>query len=241
MSRLQWLGVFALALMGWLLALAPLGLGLRLAGAAQTGLAAEQAVGTIWSGELRRAHFGATPLGTVKLGLQPLSVLSGSPQLSLDLRTRGASLEGAVALGALRGVSNFSVDGPLDALPLRTPAALRASVRLSDATLLFQGPACKRASGRLLLEAQVTTGAGAWAAPPLAGQWRCEAGAAVAALAGEADGTTVSMLVRVQGDGRYGFETKVNAVDPKVLAGLLAAGFAPGPDGYVRLDEGTLQ
>lgn len=240
MSRRAWILWFSLGLLLWLAALVPLNWGLRLVQAPRLGLSAEQAVGAIWGGELRRAHFRETPLGTVKMGIEPLSLLSGAPRLKLDFRVRGASLNGAFALGRKRGVIGLDLTGPLDALPIRTPRGLNASVRLQNATLLFDRQGCAKASGSMLLDAQVTTLAGAWLAPPLAGQWRCQDGAAVAPLAGESEGVAVEMLVRVQGDGRYGFETKVNTQDGQVLAGLLAAGFAPGPDGYVRLDEGVL-
>ena len=45
--------------------------------------------------------------------------------------------------------------------------------------------------------------------------------------------------LRIEGDGRWRIELMLHATDPAAQARLAAAGFAPGPGGYVRRIEGN--
>lgn len=234
------LPLFAVALLAWLTALAPLGLALRLAGLPQAGLGAEFVEGSVWGGRMEAARWRGVTLGDMNVALEPLSLLTGSPRVRLEVRAPGASLRGSLLAGGRTGVSGLEAEGPLAAFPIAFPAALKGSLRAADTAIVFAKGACRQARGRLAMDVRVLSGPVNWAAPPLEGGWSCEEGVAVARLQGEADTGRVDVAVRLQASGALAVETRVSSVDPQTGAALFAAGFAPGPDGYVRLDEGSL-
>lgn len=230
--------LFALAgFAAGLLALFPLSLALRLANAPQFGLSARAAQGSVWGGELRAARWRGVEIGDVRVALQAAPLFWGNP--ALELHSRGAvPLDGVVSLHGVRGLD---AELPLRGLRASADGAIEGRARLENATAVFSGKRCRRAAGTVNLALRVRGRAGGWtSAPPLTGALQCRDGALVAPLRGGQEGLTVDVLARLSGDGAWRLDTKVNTANAGVVAALIASGFAPGPEGAVRSDEGRL-
>ncbi|NNM77898.1 type II secretion system protein GspN [Sphingomonas sp. ID1715] len=203
---------------------------LRLAlGAAGGVLSAREASGSAWAGSLKEARLGPAALGDLSARLSPLALLTGKARVEVA-RPSGAPdrFTGAlVAGGRLRGAESVTgiipVEGLFGTLPI-------ASIELTDVTARFRDDQCDRAEG--LVRASL---AGESARLPLptsvSGAARCDRGALLLPLASGSGGESVAL--RIFGDGRYTAELRLRATEPSLVERLSAAGFTPGPGGYV--------
>ncbi len=215
----RWLWLVAAFLIG-ALALLPLRIVLALGNA---GLAARSVSGSLWSGQLADAVWRGMPIGDLDVGLSPLSLLGGAPALHLS----GTALTGVASRAGVSGLS-----GNVDASG-QTPLPL-GRIGLQDVEIVFDNKTCTQARGL------VTVAATGSLAPALGGSLqglaRCEGGALLLPLAS----ATAQLLLRIGGDGGWRAVISVTSVDEATRTGLLAAGFAPTPQGLSRTLEGHL-
>jgi hypothetical protein len=233
--------IFAASFALGLIALFPLGLAVRWAGLPQAGLSAQSAQGSIWGGAMRGASFKGVPVGDVELALQALPLLWLSP--ALDLRGRGsAPLDGVVYFGGAAGVQRLDAEVPLRGVRIANGGELEGRLRLENATALFAGKRCRKAGGLVFLDLRVRGRQPGWTtAPSLSGSLQCsKEGVLQAPLRGGDEAVSVNVLATLTGDGAWRIDTKINTASAGVVAALIAAGFAPGPEGAVRMDEGRL-
>ena len=81
-ARRGWIVAGAVLALLLLIATFPMRLALAWSGATEAGVAARDVRGSVWSGELVEARFGALPLGTVRASLSPLALLGGNVELA---------------------------------------------------------------------------------------------------------------------------------------------------------------
>jgi general secretion pathway protein N len=211
-------------------AMAPLGAVLAWGGASRLGLSAAAAEGTIWSGRLVGARYGAVQLGDLDIRLDPLALLTGG--LRLHSRAEAGAFTGRaewMARGQEAGVE--AVDGELTPNLLRTALSLPAPIRLEGVAVRFRQGRCATALGRVSASSE----AGA-----LTGALACRDGALLVPLQGKSVYGQTSLTIAIEGDGRYRAETKVSPTDPSVGAGLRLAGFTDAGGAMLRTDEGRL-
>ena len=217
MMRLLWLtGAFVLGA----IILLPLRVVLALGDA---GLAARQVSGSLWSGQLADAAWRGVPLGDLAVGLAPLSLLSGAPRLGFE----GPALTGTAMADGVTGLS-----GTVDASG-HTPLPI-GRVDLQNLSIRFAGRTCTAASGSV---AVIATGPMATAlGGTLQGLVRCDAGALLLPLAS----ATGQVQLRIDGNGDWQALITLASVGETARPDLLAAGFAPTPQGLSRVLEGHL-
>lgn len=215
---------------------APLRAGLAFAPKA---FSAEQVEGTIWGGEAERARLGRLSLGDVRLGLEPLALLAGRAAVRFEARGDVEGRGAAVLLGG-SGLTGFTGSAPIEALGLGIPLTGRISFSRVDA--MFVGSACRQARGDVATDAfRASAATLRWQGPDLAGTLSCaEDGALVASLEGADGRASVAATLRLFADGRYALETRVAPSDDGLAMALPLGGFAPGPGGFTRLDEGRM-
>jgi len=213
-----------------LLVLIPLRMALGWSGAAQAGLSARQATGTIWSGRLAGAAYHGISLGDARVSLD---IMGLGLRVAADGEARGR--------GTLRasGVSHATAALPLARLAPGLP--LKGELRVEDLSVDFGKGACRKTRGRVALQ-DVRLGGAGGPVPGLrlAGQAGCREGRLVLPLTGEASGVAVESMARLDGAGRYEVTTRLRATDPVVTAAAGGAGFERGLDGFIRTDKGTL-
>lgn len=215
----RWLWLVAAFLVG-MVALLPLRIVLALG---NSGLAARSVAGSLWSGHLADAAWRGMPIGDLDVGLAPLSLLGGAPALHFA----GPALTGIATPAGVTGLS-----GSVDASG-QTPLPL-GRIGLQDVEIVFDKRTCTQARGMVTVAA---TGSLATAlGGSLQGLARCEGGALLLPLAS----ATAQILLRIGGDGGWRAVISVTSVDEATRTGLLAAGFAPTPQGLSRTLEGHL-
>lgn len=240
MKRTLLVLIFLVALPIGLIALMPLSLVLDWAKPARAGFSAAAASGTIWDGRVAQAWLSDLFLGDAKVGLQPLSLLSGRPQIGFRLEGGDFSGDGALALGR-NGAALRLRQGRLDVVNLNFPAIRTGELRFANVSVDFQRGACRMASGAVETDILEKLGAG-WnlRAPLLKGNFACVAGAAEAPMQGNSEIGSVTATLRVQADGLVRITTRVATQDPIVGPLLGAAGFSPGAEGFSRAEESRL-
>ena len=162
-SRITWVVVLVLVLLCSLLASAPARmLSLVLPGeqVLMSGLA-----GTLWQGSasrcLLRLPQGYLHLGAVKWSLQPLSLLTLAPRLTLSSEWGSQSISGELALRGSRDIDIVELDGRIDADLLRqfAPVALAGSFFLQLARLQMRDGLPYGGEGRVVWQD------GSWQSP----------------------------------------------------------------------------
>jgi len=216
------------------LALLPLRVAAGLFGAEGRGLAAREAAGSVWLGVLKEAQFGRVPLGDVGARLNVLPLFIGRARLSLSRDEADGRFEGALIVS--RHSYGFDdLEGELDVPGLFAPLPV-ASLALQGVSAHFSGGLCESAEGQV---SATLSGELAGVALPsgLRGDVRCAEGALLIALSSQSAMERVS--IRIHGDGRYRIDLVVRPSDPAARDRLAAAGFVPGPGGYVRRLDGS--
>lgn len=228
--------LFGAMLLVILLALLPLRLVLGAAGVDAMGLSARAVTGSIWSGTLREARIGRLPLGDLDASVSPLALLLGRARVTLDGEGTqpGRALHGVVTMARHR-IAVSDLTAGLAAGTVFQPLPVTA-IDLDEVTVRFEDGRCAEAAGRI----RATLGAGpaGIALPPqIAGPVRCDAGALVLPLEGQAGAESV--MLRIEGDGRYRAAFTLPAPDPAAGERLAALGFVGGAGGrWTLIAEG---
>lgn len=122
LSRRMRILLILVLLLGLLLFL-PMRVALGLAGLERLGVAARDVRGTVWSGGIDQLMLGNMPLGSVRAGLSPISLLMGRARFDVA-RTNGLpdDIRGAITVG----IGRIGIDDVTGAVPLgRTFAPLK--------------------------------------------------------------------------------------------------------------------
>lgn len=209
--RLRWWRelFFLGALLFSLVALLPLRFALDWLGFADRGLAAREAVGSVWLGALEEARFGTVQLGEVGTQLRALPLLAGRARL--DLRQQGDGLRGAVTASR----HGFGIDDAtgtlespaLDALPPTT-------LDLADVSVRFGDGLCANAEGRVTVRMAGDLG-GVPLAASFSGEARCEGPALLLPLRSQSGADRLD--VRLFADGRYRIDVTLTAASGSYL------------------------
>ncbi len=218
--------LFLLALMGGLVAFAPLSFVMRHSGLAERGLGWQQARGSVWQGQVTGMSWRGVPIGSLNLEAHLLRALTGAPVH--DVVWSGQQGQGRAAIttnGKKTTASRVSLRIPVteqigaDAFV----ASLGATLNVSSGRIRATGRKCDAASGQVssdLARRAAATFGRDW--PVLSGALTCEDGRVGATLSGEAsDGTQITMVLDLQD----GIEIRLARVDDEVRAVAVAAGF----------------
>lgn len=234
---------FACALLFALVALLPLRLAADWLGLGENGVAARDAVGSVWAGALHGTQYRDTPLGDLVTQLNGPPLLLGRARIAVS---RGGALdrpgndpdrfEGAVTVSR----NAYSLGDATARVPLGPDfAPLPATaIDLSNVSVRFVGGQCASAEGTVTVETAGNV-AGVPIPASMSGNARCEGGALLLPLAG-ASGLE-QLALRFPGGGRYRATLSVRPTDPLVQQRLAAAGFAAGGGIYSLNIEGRLQ
>jgi len=209
-----------------LVARAPAGLALDLAGLDSAGLSHGRVAGTIWSGEVSRVNLRGQPLGRVTFEARPGAVLSG--RIAYDVTVMGETGEArAVAFAGRerRGVENLVGDINVQALRRLDPRLRQvpSTVQLSIRELSFATKRdCRSADGGLRSDVLTRLGeAWQWEGPAMTGRVRCDGDTLLVELEG-VDGDE-AIRARLQVDPaqmRYSLRASVETSNPGVEAAL---------------------
>lgn len=235
---------FVCAFLFALLALLPLRLAadwLRLGG---SGVAARDAVGSVWGGVLHQAQYRDTQLGDLVAELSALPLVAGRARIQLgrnDGALATAAEQGDRFEGAITVTRNSYAVGDVTA---RLPVAQQfaplpiTALDLSDVSARFVSGQCASAEGAVTV---TTSGSISGLSIPatLTGTARCDGGALLLALAG-ASGLD-QLAIRFTGGDAYRATLSVRPTDPLLQQRLAASGFA-AVGGVYSLDvAGRLQ
>ena len=224
------------ALLAGLLLFLPLRVALALAGFERLGVAARDVRGTIWSGRIDQLMLGNMPLGTVRAGVSPLSLLTGRIRFDIA-RTNGLpdDIKGALTVGFGR----IGVDDVSGAVPLgRTFAPLPvSSLMLDDVSGYFTNDRCGHAEGRVHAR-MAGQFPGLNLTQGLSGVATCDGDALLLPLVSQSGLEKINL--RLWRSGRYVAEMRVETADPALAAALEQAGFAAAGTARVLRVEGIL-
>jgi general secretion pathway protein N len=228
--------VLILALLFGLLLFLPMRVALGVAGLERLGVAAREVRGSVWSGRIDQLMLGNMPLGSVRAGLSPVSLLMGRARFDIA-RTQGLAddIRGALTVGFGR----IGVDDVSGAVPLgRTFAPLPVgSLMLEDVSAYYSGDRCGHAEGRV--RARMTGQMpGLNLSQGLSGVVTCDGDALLLPLVSQSGMEKISL--RIWRSGSYTAEMRVETADPALAATLGQAGFASIGGGQVLKVEGTL-
>jgi len=231
MTRRQFAVILASLLFVALLLSLPLGLAMSSFGVARAGLTARKAEGTIWSGTLRDARFGALALGDMTASLAPLPLLAGRARATVRGPVgQGAIIAGSGGSGVDNATASLATTGLFAPIPL-------SGVELEDVSVAFLGSACARASGRVRASFSGDV-AGLSLAQGLSGTIRCEGRVLFVPLVSQS--TMERLTLRIASDGSYRAEFVVRATDPVLSGKLMTSGFIATQGGYTLRLTGTL-
>lgn len=229
------IALFAAAFVISLAARFPLSVALSIAGVRDAGLSWDAAEGTVWSGAVRGLRLYDYPLGDVRAGLAPASLLTLSPRAALELE--GPEARGRARV-TLRPGGGVAVSGGSATLALSELAAIDPRLRARGGTLDARGMEivmkrgrCVSASGALASDALTYGFGGDWRGPALAGALACEDGVLVADLAGADEGARIDARA-VIGRGAYRLTALLDSTDPAVERLAPIIGFAETGEGW---------
>lgn len=235
LSRRMRILLILVLLLGLLLFL-PLRVALGLAGLERLGVAARDVRGTVWSGGIDQLMLGNMPLGSVRAGLSPISLLMGRARFDVA-RTKGLpdDIRGAITVGFGR----IGIDDVSGAVPLGrtfTPLPV-SSLMMEDVSGYFSGDRCGHAEGRVRarLAGQFP---GLNLSQGLSGVAACDGDALVLPLVSQSGLEKITL--RVWRSGRYVAEMRIETTDATLAGTLGQAGFVASGDAQLLKVEGTL-
>lgn len=235
LSRRMRIILVATLLLG-LIAFLPMRVALGLAGLERLGVAARDVRGTVWSGRIDQLMLGAMPLGSVRAGLSPLSLLIGRARFDIG-RTKGLADDVSGALTV--GIGRIGVDDVTGAVPLgRSFAPLPVgSLMLEDVSAYYSGDRCAHAEGRVRahMSGQFP---GLNLSQGLSGVVTCDGDALLLPLVSQSGMEKINL--RIWRSGRYSAEMRVETGDPTLSSALGQAGFAGSGNAQMLKVEGTL-
>jgi general secretion pathway protein N len=235
LSRRMRILLILVLLLGLLLFL-PMRVALGLAGLERLGVAARDVRGTVWSGGIDQLMLGNMPLGSVRAGLSPISLLMGRARFDVA-RTNGLpdDIRGAITVG----IGRIGIDDVTGAVPLgRTFAPLPvSSLMMEDVSGYFSGDRCGHAEGRVRarLAGQFP---GLNLSQGLSGVAACDGDALVLPLVSQSGLEKITL--RVWRSGRYVAEMRIETTDATLAGTLGQAGFVASGDAQLLKVEGTL-
>ncbi|MEQ1510388.1 MAG: type II secretion system protein N [Sphingopyxis sp.] len=224
MTKRIWI-TLAVAIVFALILFFPLRLAISLVGGENTGISARNISGTIWGGRAEEVRIGAIDLGSLDIGLDPVSLLAANLTLRFT-RTEGAPdapLSGAIILGpnhrALDHVTGLirGLESPIDGL------------MLDDFSVRFADGRCSQANGRIQAKLAMNI-AGLDLRHGLSGTATCRNDALFVPLLGQSGMERIN--VSVDGDGRYTAALSIRSPDPMLAAALAATGLTATNDGF---------
>jgi len=235
LSRRMRIILILVLLLGLLLFL-PMRVALGLAGLERLGVAARDVRGTVWSGRIDQLMLGDMPLGGVRAGLSPVSLLMGRARFDIA-RTKGLAddISGALTVGFGRiGVDDVTGVVPLGRVFAPLPIG---SLMLEDVSAYYAGERCGHAEGRVRAR-MAGQFPGLNLSQGLSGVVACDGDALLLPLVSQSGMEKITL--RIWRSGRYAAEMRVETADPTLAATLGQAGFA-GADGVQVLKvEGRL-
>lgn len=228
--------ILILALLLGLLLFLPMRVALGLAGLERLGVAARDVRGSVWSGRIDQLMLGNMPLGSVRAGLSPVSLLMGRARFDIGRRKGLADdIGGALTVGFGR----IGVDDVTGVVPLgRTFAPLPiGSLLLDDVSAYYSGDRCGHAEGRVRarMAGQIP---GLNLSQGLSGVVACDGDALLLPLVSQSGMEKVSL--RIWRSGRYTAEMRVETADPALATTLGQAGFATVGGAHLLKVEGRL-
>lgn len=202
-----------------------------------TSLAGASSVsGTVWRGRLEDLTVVGAPLGSWRAGLDPLALLVGGVKLGLKQDRAGSDQKARLLLaGRDKGVDRLTLLTPVDLTAIGLPVA--GDIAFQDASAVFRKGRCAKAGGEIRVR---LTSEGPLQGSTLKGTPACRGEAWTAALAGQAQGATMSLTSRVNGAGGFQLEMAVATTDPDLIQGLMASGFTRDASGVRRTIDGRL-
>jgi general secretion pathway protein N len=192
--------------------------------------------GVVWSGRLKTVTLGGAPIGTWTGGLNPLALVTGQVRMGLKHDKTGSDQRAVLLLrGREKGAERLTLRTSTELGGLGLP--LTGDVALRDVSAVFRNGRCARAGGQLRLR---LIGEGPLRGALLSGVAVCRADIWTATLTGRAAGADLTLVGRVEGDGRYQLEMSIATTDPDLIQGLVASGFARDATGARRSVNGRL-
>lgn len=235
LSRRSRIALILVLLVGLLLFL-PMRVALGLAGLERLGVAARDVRGTVWNGRIEQLMLGDMPMGSVRAGLSPVSLLVGRARFDIA-RSQGLDddIKGALTVGFGR----VGVDDVSGAVPLgRSFAPLPVGgLMLDDVSAYYRGDRCGHAEGRVRAR-MAGQFPGLNLSQGLSGAVACDGDALLLALVSQSGLEKINL--RIWRSGRYTAEMRVETADPALTGALGQAGFASVGNAQVLKVEGTL-
>lgn len=239
---------FVCAFLFALLALLPLRLASDWLSLGSNGVAARDAVGSVWGGVLHQAQYRDTQLGDLLAELKALPLVAGRARIQLG-RNDGALATAAQQSDRFEGAvtvtrNSYTVGNVTARLPVAAqfaPLPITA-LDLSDVSVRFVSGQCEAAEGAVTVTTSGSiVGAGGGLAIPttLTGTARCDGGALLLALAGTSGLDQLNL--RFTGGDAYRATLSVRPTDPLLQQRLAASGFAAANGVYSLNVEGRLQ
>lgn len=224
----------------------PLSYVLSQSGASNSGLSWARAEGTVWEGRVTGLAYGAQPIGTAHLRLQPGSLLAG--RVAYDVQWAGPPGRGSGLL-SLGGDQDYAVDD------LRLEASISAlngaadwvranggELRVRADRIRFSDGRCAEAQGTVSTDV-LTRAAMAWGQtwPDVSGELSCDAGMLIVPLEGERNGAErVEAVARIGLVEASSVEASVVNADPQLENALALMGFVYENDAYVFRQSAAL-
>jgi len=236
--RIWHIAIFALALVGSAIALAPAQLLFR---GSEGVLTFQRAEGTIWRSTLRHVDLGGLDGGDAAVAVSFLGLLQGSLVSEIDFA--GADLSGQVRLHA--GING---DRRIEA-PALTISGMRAqgfgrvpgTTRLSGIDISFKQKSCVKARGEVESDVLVRVAEQAGGeAPGLAGAAACAGQYGRLMLQGDGAGDSATAWLDLGGDGTGNWSVTYKTSKPQLVASLITAGFLPDEQGGAFNSKGVM-
>lgn len=229
--------IFALAVV---VASFPMRLALDMGDAAQAGLTARAVSGSIWSGHMAAAKWGALDLGNVDLALSPASLLRGTAAVTFrrvdHMAPDGLGVSGVIFTGTNKGWRD--VNGRFD-VGMRLGGLMISHMDMRDAAVRFNSLGqCAEAGGQV--QAALTAPISGLTLPQgMSGTLRCVNGQAQMALTSQSGMEVLEAELSGQGAWKARFLVK-QVAEPALVNGLLAMGFRAHGDAYLLSAAGQL-
>ena len=235
LSRRARVGLLVVLLLGFILFL-PMRVALGLAGLERLGVAARDVRGTVWSGRIDQLMLGDIPMGSVRAGLSPVSLLMARARFDI---ARKAGLADDISGALTVGFGRIGVDDVTGAVPLgRAFAPLPiASLDMEDVTAWFANDHCGHGEGRVRAR-MAGQFPGLNLTQGLSGTVACDGDALLLPLVSQSGMEKIAL--RLWRSGRYSAEMRVETADPTLAAALGRSGFATVGNAQVLKVEGTL-
>ncbi len=231
-ARLMLILLFLLGLILFL----PMRVAFGIAGLERLGVSARDMSGTIWSARIDQLMLGEMPMGNVRAGLSPLSLLVGRARFDIE---RNAGLPNDVRGALTVGIGRIGIDDVTGAVPLgRSFAPLPvSSLTMEDVSGYYSGDRCGHAEGRVRAQ-MATQFPGLNLSQGLSGVATCDGDALLLPLLSQSG--MESIRLRIWRSGRYSAQMRIETADPTLKAALMQAGFATAGQAQTLTVEGNL-